>query len=134
MDYLEHEILVVEDHEDSASCLVRLLEKSGFTHFVIARTGQEAIQAARRWRFDLALCDIGLPDMDGCDLFQELSTDWPMKGIAVTGYGMPSDIDRIKKAGFSGHVLKPCMIDDVISAIRTAMAPPSNHAPAFANP
>lgn len=61
--------------------------------------------------FDLMVCDIGLPDGDGCKLYREVvRMGRTPKAIALTGYGMESDIRRCQEAGFHAHVLKPTNI------------------------
>ena len=99
-------ILVVDDHVDTARMLSRLLSRSG--HAVKYATDlQSAIAAARADRYDLLLCDIGLPDGDGCDLLAQVTALYPVRAVAVTGYGMPGEIDRYKSAGFDACLLKP---------------------------
>ena len=99
-------ILVVDDHVDTARMLSRLLSWSG--HVVRYATAfKSAVAAARAERFDLLLCDIGLPDGDGCDLLEQVTALYPVKAVAVTGYGMPGEIDRYKSAGFDACLLKP---------------------------
>lgn len=106
-------ILVVEDHSDSATSLARILSREG--HRVsVAASINEANALAAEQRFDVALCDLGLPDGDGCDLMRQLAQRYGLKGIALTGYGMPNDIERARTAGFSAHVLKPISFDNLL--------------------
>jgi CheY-like chemotaxis protein len=99
-------ILLVEDHADSAVAVTRLLMRLG--HEVhVAETYAAAMEAAQSTRFDLLLCDIGLPDGDGCDLLAEVRSMYPISAIALTGYGMSGDVARCQDAGFAEHLLKP---------------------------
>lgn len=110
-------ILVVEDHVDSASSLARILSRQG--HRVsIAASIREANALAAGHRFDVALCDLGLPDGDGCDLMRELAARYGLKGIALTGFGMPADLERVTAAGFSAHVLKPISFDHLLTVLQ----------------
>ena len=111
------QVLIVEDHDDSARSLSKLLDHHGY-HTVIAATYRDAVQLARSQKFDIAVCDIGLPDGDGCELLAELQAMYPVKGMALTGYGMPDDIERCKRAGFGACVVKPCTIEDLLGAIQ----------------
>jgi len=105
-------ILIVEDHEHSALGLARVLSRQG--HSVeVAGTLEEARGLAADRTFDIALCDLGLPDGDGCDLMRELQAQYNIKGIALTGFGMPQDVERAKDAGFCAHLLKPIMFTDL---------------------
>ena len=100
-------ILLVEDHHDTAAALMRLLCNIGYTVRMAASLGS-ARKLAGEQPFDVMVCDIGLPDGDGCDLFRELQmTDKPIRGIALSGYGMPEDVARTRAAGFEVHLLKP---------------------------
>lgn len=80
-----------------------------------------ALAAAKQRKIDLLLCDIGLPDGDGCDLFRAIYASTPVEGIAVSGYGMPEEIDRCMAAGFRSHLLKPFDLDDLKSRVEEAL-------------
>jgi CheY-like chemotaxis protein len=51
-------------------------------------------------RFDLVLCDIGLPDGSGYDVISKAKAKGPIKAVAITGFGTDEDIRRSKEAGF----------------------------------
>jgi CheY-like chemotaxis protein len=99
-------LLVVEDHVDSAELLAELLQHVGHT-VRVATTASDAIAIATEQRFDVVLSDVGLPDASGYWLMTELRDRFALKGIAVTGAGRASDIERGKAAGFSAHLIKP---------------------------
>ena len=58
-------------------------------------------------RFDLVLCDIGLPDGSGYDVISKAKAKGPIKAVAITGFGTDEDIRRSKEAGFDFHLIKP---------------------------
>jgi signal transduction histidine kinase len=99
--------LVVDDNVDAATALGELLRLLG--HQVeVAHDGLHALAAARRFRPDIALVDIGLPVMDGYELGGRLREEYPeLRIIAVTGYGLERDRERSASAGFSDHLVKP---------------------------
>lgn len=106
------QILLVEDHHDSAVALSSLLRSSG--HAVqIAETIRSAKQLFNHQRFDLLLCDLGLPDGDGCNLLRDLQQNGPVRAIAITGFGMAEDIERSKAAGFLRHITKPLVVSQL---------------------
>ena len=114
-------ILLAEDHMDTAAILLRLLRRMG--HEVIhANTLRSALELAQSetatTRLDLVMSDLGLPDGSGLDLMRELSTKYQLPGIALSGFGMDSDVQQSIEAGFSHHLIKP--ID--ISVLRTTIA------------
>jgi CheY-like chemotaxis protein len=102
-------VLVVEDNRDSADTLAKLLELSGY-QVSIAYTAMDGLEAAKRIRPDVVLCDIGLPDSDGFALAEALRQN-PITSstrlIAVTAYGKESDRERSSRVGFALHLVKP---------------------------
>ncbi len=113
-------LLLVEDHIDTAAILIRLLRKSG--HEVIHATGvaDAAICAEREMRgtgLDLVLSDLGLPDGSGLDMMRGLATQYGLRGIALTGFGMDSDRAETADAGFSHHLTKPFKIETLRQTI-----------------
>ncbi len=99
-------LLVVEDHVDSGDLLAELLQSHGHT-VRVARTASDAIALAAEHTFDIVVSDVGLPDASGYELMAQLRAKSPIKGIAMTGSGRPSDIERGRAAGFSVHLTKP---------------------------
>jgi CheY-like chemotaxis protein len=114
-------ILVVDDHVDSVHVVARVLRMSGYV-CKMATTFRAAVQAAITDRFDLVVCDIGLPDGNGCDLLRELQAVYKVPGIALTGHAMPHDLAAITSAGFVSHLLKPVEFEDLIAAVADALA------------
>jgi hypothetical protein len=99
-------ILLVEDHRDTRHALSRLLTHFGHQTSVADGT-QRALEMMASQRFDLVLCDIGLPDGSGYDVISKAKARGPIKGIAITGFGTDEDIRRSKEAGFDFHLVKP---------------------------
>lgn len=99
-------ILLVEDHRDTRHALSRLLTHFGHQTSVADGT-RRALEMMASQRFDLVLCDIGLPDGSGYDVISKAKARGPIKGIAITGFGTDEDIRRSKEAGFDFHLVKP---------------------------
>ncbi|HMH03625.1 MAG TPA: ATP-binding protein, partial [Candidatus Udaeobacter sp.] len=99
-------ILLVEDHRDTRHAMSRLL-----THFghqtSVADSTRRALEMMASQRFDLVLCDIGLPDGSGYDVISRAKAKGPIKAVAITGFGTDEDIRRSKEAGFDFHLIKP---------------------------
>ena len=100
-------ILLVDDHEDTLEFMGRFLTLSGH-QVVTAATYEKALTVGRQEKFDLVISDLGLPDGSGYELMRALQSLSPVKGIALSGYGMKADVDRSLAAGFSIHLTKPC--------------------------
>jgi CheY-like chemotaxis protein len=103
-------VLIVEDNRDAAESLRMLLEASGHEASA-AYAGAAAVEAARRTRPDVVLCDIGLPGgMDGYAVARALRADAGLSAatlIALTGYAQEEDQRTAREAGFDRHLTKP---------------------------
>ena len=102
-------IFIVDDNADAADTLAMLLQLEG--HEVQAvHTPAEALQKIESFRPDVALVDIGLPEMNGYELVRRLRNQPSLaavKFVAVTGYGQLEDRRRVRDAGFDDHLVKP---------------------------
>jgi CheY-like chemotaxis protein len=102
-------VLIVDDNVDAADSLSMLLAAQGHVAEVAYRPDEALVRAAA-FRPDVALLDIGLPEMDGYQLAPRLRAIPQLSGLrifAVSGYGLPEDRQRSKAAGFDGHLVKP---------------------------
>jgi PAS domain S-box-containing protein len=102
-------ILLVEDHADTSAKLKRLLMNRG-CRVTTAASVAEAREVMKDACADVLLSDIGLPDGQGLELMQPflaISNGRSVAGIALSGYGMPEDIQRSSAAGFTHHLTKP---------------------------
>jgi CheY-like chemotaxis protein len=105
----KHRVLVVDDYPDSAETTCALLAMLGHD-CRFATCGNDALAEARRFDLDVAILDIGLPDLSGFELARRLRTQFAGKPLflaAVTGWGQPEDRAKAFAAGFNHHVLKP---------------------------
>ena len=112
-------ILVVDDNEDTARGMARLLKLLGH-QVALALDGYEAIRVAGEHRPDFVLLDIGLPGMDGYEVASRLRREECCQEaviIAVSGYGQDEDRRRSKEAGFDHHLVKPVDHDALISLL-----------------
>jgi CheY-like chemotaxis protein len=111
--------LVVEDQEDGARTLARILRLMGHT-VRVARDGFEGLDAALEEAPDVALVDIGLPGLDGWALAERLLRRLPYRPllVAVTGYSAPQDRARSLAAGFDHHLVKPVDFDALTDLLR----------------
>jgi DNA-binding response OmpR family regulator len=119
-------VLVVDDHVDSADMLCMMLR--AFGHECRAATrGALGLELAREFRPEIALLDIGLPDISGYELARLIRTELGA-GVyltAITGWGEAADHDRALQAGFDRHVTKPAngeVIRDVLASAEMYLA------------
>jgi CheY-like chemotaxis protein len=109
------QLLLVDDNIDAAVAGAALLELLG--HQVrIAHTASEALEAVRHSMPQVAILDIGLPDMDGYALAaairQQPGGD-QVRLVALTGYGQKEDVARAYEAKFDLHLTKPATVADL---------------------
>jgi PAS domain S-box-containing protein len=100
-------VLIIEDNPIAAGNMRLLMELSG--HAVeVANSGLGGIEAARKFRPEIVLCDIGLPGLDGYRVAAALRQQVGLTEaqlIAVSGYAQ--DERRAQAAGFNAHIMKP---------------------------
>lgn len=110
-------ILLVEDHQDTARIMARLLSVGG--HQVTrAANVAAALTAAGEGQFDLLISDLGLPDGSGHELMRRLrSAGHDLPAIALSGYGAAEDVQRSMDAGFREHLVKPVRIEALREAL-----------------
>lgn len=102
-------ILLIDDHAASAEALEILLEMEGF-EVHLAATGSAAMQCVAEQSFDVVLCDLGLPEMDGFEvamtLSERLGDDCPLL-VAMSGFTDETTRKRIEASGFDRFFPKP---------------------------
>jgi CheY-like chemotaxis protein len=102
-------VLVVDDNKDAADTLNLLLESMGQEVFTVY-DGLSALGAARTFRPDLVLLDIGMPQKSGYDVAREMlaaNCDPKPIMVAITGWGQDADKERAVGVGFDYHFVKP---------------------------
>ncbi len=105
-----HRILVVDDNEDSANVLGRMLTRLYGQEVEVAHDGPSALILAKEFRPEVILLDIGLPGMDGYEVasrFRVMPGFETVTLMALTGWGQEGDRQRSHKAGFDQHLVKP---------------------------
>ena len=120
-------VLVVDDEADSRDFIVFVLEQAG-ANVITATTASEALAALTQFQPDVIVSDIGMPDMDGYRLMQQIRSLSPNRGgnvpaIALTAYAGDSNQQQALAAGFQRHLSKPIDLEqlvDVISALHKA--------------
>ena len=110
-------LLLVEDHEPTLAVLTRLLRQKNH-HVLTANTVQSALRLASDHTFDAVVTDLGLPDGSGVELMQQLTRDYGLHGIALSGYGMEEDRAKTQQAGFLAHLVKPINFDQLHNVLQ----------------
>ena len=109
-------IVAIDDNQDALEMMGMLLGLGGH-QVCLAPDGESGLEAVRRSRPDVVICDIGLPGrMNGYDVVQAIRSDLEFSAtpvIAVSGYGQDSDRRRSAAAGFNAHLVKPVVHDEL---------------------
>lgn len=102
-------VLIADDNEDTANTLAMLLQMAGH-EVCTAHGGQAAVKLAGSFRPEIALLDIGMPDVDGYEVAKSVrETPWgqDILLVALTGWAQEDDKRRAWAAGFDHHLTKP---------------------------
>jgi PAS domain S-box-containing protein len=105
----EVSVLVVDDNKDAAESLAMLLRTAG-AEVHVAHDGPTALAEFERNEPHVVLLDIGMPDMDGCEVarrLREICRPERVALVALTGWGQDEDRRRVRDAGFDHHLVKP---------------------------
>jgi len=102
-------ILVVDDNTDAADLMADILRSMGHD-VAIANDGATGYERFLSFGPELAILDLGLPEIDGYALAGRVRRerrfqDTPL--IALSGYAQPEDVARSRAAGFTHHLAKP---------------------------
>ena len=119
------DVLIVEDSPDTLLLLSTLFRREGAT-VTTAGSAAEALQSAVAKRPNLIVSDIGMPEVDGYQLLEQLRmlpglTDVP--AIAISGYASEGDRERALAVGYLALVPKPVDIDTLFTLIQEIKAP-----------
>jgi PAS domain S-box-containing protein len=102
-------VLIVDDESDARQLLRRALADCQ-AQVAVASSVVEALAVLEKFRADVIICDIGMPDQDGYDLIHSVRANPATKDIpaaALTAFARPEDRKRSLLAGFQTHVAKP---------------------------
>lgn len=115
-------ILVVDDDRDTCDALQVILRREGFT-VSTAASGEEALAHLQTHEIDLLLCDVKMPGMDGLELLQQVKAEGQGAVVMMmSGYrDVAAAVDAMKHGAFD-YLLKPLGKDDVLRAVKKALA------------
>lgn len=99
-------ILLVEDDRDSRTTLETILTDQGYL-VETTETGAQALEKSREKKFDLALIDITLPDIDGTKLLKTLSSTPEMRKVIITGKATLKNAVEALNLGADAYLMKP---------------------------
>jgi len=116
-------ILIIDDEEIVTKSLQKLLKKEGY-QTTIAKSGPEAIEKVKRTDFDLIICDVRMPQMDGITTIKEIrrylkENNRPQPPeVVITGY---ADLDKYQAAmdlEVADYLYKPFDTQDFLKIVK----------------
>ena len=112
-------IILVDDNYDHLSGIKELIEiESDFDVVATATSASVAISLIKKYRPEIVLMDINMPEKDGLTAIAEIEKlDLGVRIIALTGYDDPDLIFRAMKIGAKGYILKTMASAQLIYAI-----------------
>ena len=111
-------LLIVDDEPIIRDSLAEFLAQEGFD-VTACGDAEEALAHARRTRFDLALCDVQLPGIDGLELLDRLLKISPETVVLlITAYGTVETAVAAFQRGAHDYLIKPILLDEVLIKIR----------------
>lgn len=114
-------LLLIDDDHDAREMAREMLLMCG-ARVTAAQSAAEALSVLDRARFDLIVCDIGMPDMDGHAFMRAVRASADpataaTPAIALSAFAMKQDKDAASRAGFQAHVAKPFSAPVLIDVI-----------------
>jgi CheY-like chemotaxis protein len=120
-------ILIIEDNVDANEIMAMLLQMQG--HEVSSSfDGASGLRMALEGTFDVVLCDIGLPGLNGLEVVAALKAalhQHPPCVIATTGYSDAAQCDLARAAGFDHYLVKPLHLPALFKVIGDAPLRPA---------
>jgi two-component system cell cycle response regulator len=125
-------VLLIEDNATNLELMVYLFRSFGYQPVTVAN-GEAGLEAVHREPFDLVICDVQMPGVDGYEVARQLKSHPKFRSIplvAVTAMAMVGDRDRALAAGFDGYIAKPINPETFIKQVESFLRmKPADRAP-----
>ena len=119
---MEHviKLLIVDDEKRFLEAIAKRLRKRGFEVRAVS-SGPEALEIARKEKFDIALLDLKMPEMDGSEVLKVLKSEHRyLEAIILTGHGSLESAVELTKLGAFCYLPKPYELDKLIETLKDA--------------
>ncbi len=111
-------VLVVDDEPVIRDTLAEFLQQEGFA-VAACGTGEEAVERAGKQRFDVALCDVNLPGLDGIEVMERLAKVSPETFVVlITAYATVETAVEAFQKGAHDYLMKPIILHEVLGKIK----------------
>jgi CheY-like chemotaxis protein len=122
-DATDRKLLIVDDEAGTTKALVRLFRREGYT-VETAGNGREALEKVRVQSYDVILCDLRMPELDGPGLYRALERDgceFQPRFIFLTGDTMRPEVRDFLDATEAPYLEKPFRAEEVRRVVRQAL-------------
>ena len=120
---MSKKILLIDDEELVTKSVSMLLRTSGY-EVAVAQSGKEALQKIKEVDFNLIICDIRIPEMDGIEIIKQIRSclsdlnKKPIPEILITGYADMDKYQEAMKLKVAEHLYKPFDNTVLLSTIK----------------
>lgn len=115
-------IIIADDESIIRMDLREMLTHLGYDVIGEAADGRTVVELAKKLQPDLVVLDIKMPDMDGIEASERLTEGRIAPVVLLTAYSEQNLIDRAKRAGVSGYLVKPFRESELMPVIELALA------------
>jgi len=128
-------ILIADDHAILRQGISALIGKHADMQVVgEADNGQMAVEMTRKLRPDVVLMDVSMPVLSGIEATRQIKSELPdVKVLALSVHSEREFVLDTIKAGVSGYMLKECVFDDLVNAVKVIVAGQSYLSPQIAS-
>ncbi|MFW2355725.1 response regulator transcription factor [Hydrogenophaga sp.] len=122
---MSHKILIADDEPNILISLEFLMKREGF-EVVLARDGQEAIDAITRERPALVLLDVMMPVKTGFDVCSEVRASEALRStviVMLTAKGRDTDVAKGLALGANAYMTKPFSTRELVQKVRELLEP-----------
>jgi DNA-binding NtrC family response regulator len=119
---MEHviKLLIVDDETRFLNAIAQRLSKRGFD-VRTAGNGADALELARKEKFDIALLDLKMPGMDGGEVLRALKEEHAfLEAIMLTGHGSLESAVELTKLGAFSYLPKPYELEKLVEVLKDA--------------
>lgn len=112
-------VLLVDDHADMLAMMHLVMKGRSYT-IETAASARQALELAEKFSPHVVVSDIGMPEMDGCEMMTALramNSLTPFRSIALTGYDDGAYHADLRAAGYDVHLTKPIDFDTLFNLI-----------------
>lgn len=115
-------IVVAEDEAIIRLDLREMLEEDGYEVVADVGRGDDAVEAVRTLRPDVAIFDVKMPGLDGISAAREVARERLCPVVMLTAFSQREVIDEARDAGALAYIVKPFQRTDIVPAVELAVA------------